>query len=65
MYWLLIIVPIIVLSTELLFSHLLKDIVDGYICSCVAGYTGQRCDTNINECILNPCVHGKCLASDI
>ena len=67
MYWLLIIVPITVSSTELSteFSHLLQDIVDRYICSCVAGYTGQRCDTNINECISNPCVHGKCLASDI
>ncbi|MRB67813.1 hypothetical protein GH825_31145, partial [Bacillus thuringiensis] len=30
----------------------------GYTCSCVAGYTGARCQTNINECSPNPCKNG-------
>ena len=24
------------------------------------GFTGKRCETNINECINNPCVNGEC-----
>ena len=29
-----------------------------YKCFCSAGYEGEHCDININECALNPCVGG-------
>ena len=29
-----------------------------YVCSCAAGFTGQNCDTEINECSPNPCLNG-------
>lgn len=28
------------------------------VCSCRAGFTGPRCEVNINECAGNPCVNG-------
>lgn len=28
------------------------------VCSCRAGFTGQRCEININECAGNPCLNG-------
>jgi len=28
------------------------------VCSCRAGFTGQRCESNINECATNPCANG-------
>ena len=32
-----------------------------YECQCAAGYTGQHCDVEIDECEVNPCgVNGKC-----
>ena len=29
-------------------------------CTCAAGYEGANCQTNIDECASNPCVHGVC-----
>ncbi len=29
-------------------------------CSCEAGFTGDHCETNIDECASNPCIHGSC-----
>ena len=35
---------------------------DCSICDCLPGYTGNMCDTNINECDPNPCVNnGTCI----
>ena len=39
------------------------DLLNGYTCSCDAGYTGQNCGENINECALTrlttePCKNG-------
>ncbi|KAL3836256.1 hypothetical protein ACJMK2_021695 [Sinanodonta woodiana] len=31
---------------------------DSFICTCQPGYTGQRCETNINECSSSPCQNG-------
>ena len=27
-----------------------QDVIDGYSCLCMSGYTGVHCETNINEC---------------
>lgn len=29
------------------------------LCSCRSGFTGQRCEININECASNPCANGS------
>lgn len=34
------------------------DHTGGFICSCNAGYTGDRCQININDCAHNPCLNG-------
>ena len=36
------------------------DEVNGYICLCTDGYTGIDCETNIDDCLPNPCIHGNC-----
>ena len=33
---------------------------DVYRCRCPGGYLGIYCETEINECDSNPCVHGNC-----
>ena len=30
-----------------------------YYCECQPGYEGQRCEREIDECLSNPCVHGR------
>ena len=32
--------------------------MDDYTCSCVAGYFGNMCETDIDECASNPCTNG-------
>nr|XP_054765104.1 receptor-type tyrosine-protein phosphatase S-like [Lytechinus pictus] len=34
------------------------DMVNGYTCACVAGYTGTNCEMDINECASAPCMNG-------
>ncbi len=31
------------------------DRVGGYHCICLAGYVGERCEGDVNECLSNPC----------
>eukprot|EP01051_Picozoa_sp_SAG22_P000722 SAG22_NODE_22_length_31438_cov_47.016529_6_plen_1909_part_00 len=40
------------------------DVLLGYTCDCRAGYEGENCGSEINECGSNPCAHGTC-ADDI
>ena len=35
-----------------------SDHVSGFNCSCAQGYSGIRCETNINECASSPCQNG-------
>jgi hypothetical protein len=32
-----------------------------FICTCPPGYTGTRCDYQIDVCQSNPCINGACL----
>jgi hypothetical protein len=32
-----------------------------FYCVCPPGFTGKRCETEINECASDPCVHGSCV----
>ena len=42
------------------YLYIIKDRVNGYFCECLAGYNGTNCQTEIDECASNPCVHGSC-----
>ena len=33
----------------------LNDNVSGFQCQCKPGYTGSKCEVNINDCEENPC----------
>ncbi|CAF4611296.1 unnamed protein product [Rotaria sp. Silwood1] len=35
------------------------------ICICASGFTGQYCDTEINECLSSPCLHGGICADGL
>ena len=35
------------------------DDVYSYICKCEAGWTGKRCEVEIDECESSPCVNGN------
>ena len=35
-----------------------NNVLGGYTCQCPDGYTGDICDTEVNECDPNPCQNG-------
>ncbi|CAO1405171.1 unnamed protein product [Diamesa hyperborea] len=41
-----------------------SDAIAGYSCECPPGYTGLSCETNINDCVPNPCHRGICIDGD-
>lgn len=41
----------------------MQDEVNGYRCVCDIGYNGTECTVNINDCVINACVHGSCVVS--
>lgn len=36
------------------------DQINGFVCQCSDGYTGARCETDIDNCLSSPCVNGVC-----
>lgn len=32
----------------------------GFHCHCLQGFTGPRCEINVDECSSSPCFHGFC-----
>ncbi len=41
------------------------DGIDVYHCNCVAGYTGQLCETEVNECHSFPCADGSTCVDEV
>ena len=37
------------------------DGADSYTCDCAAGYSGQHCENNIDDCAYDPCARGTCI----
>jgi hypothetical protein len=37
------------------------DQIDAFACVCGPGYTGATCEVDIDDCSVNPCVHGVCI----
>jgi hypothetical protein len=33
----------------------------GYTCQCLPGFTGQMCEVNVDDCLSEPCKHGRCI----
>ncbi len=37
---------------------IIQDLFRDYVCECVEGYEGKNCETEIDECLSNPCSNG-------
>ncbi|KAF8792673.1 Protein crumbs like protein [Argiope bruennichi] len=37
------------------------EMASGFRCICASGFTGENCETNIDDCELNDCRHGICI----
>lgn len=35
------------------------DKINSFSCNCNTGFTGVKCEVNINDCIPSPCVNGR------
>lgn len=33
-------------------------LAEGYLCECESGYTGERCEEDIDDCVSGACQHG-------
>ena len=36
----------------------MQDLVGGYECDCEVGWTGDRCQVDIDDCVSTPCQNG-------
>lgn len=36
------------------------DGVNSFTCQCIEGYQDPTCQSQLNECVSNPCIHGYC-----
>ena len=54
-----------IFAFKLLICYSCKDLLNNYTCTCMAGYTGRNCETEINECLVGAqpkCVNnGTCV----
>ena len=48
----------IMIKFQALILYITQDRINGYMCTCEAGWTGERCDINIDDCAHNPCQNG-------
>ena len=49
------------IDNDLFSTNLLGTCVDklnGFTCNCQAGFTGMKCDVDIDDCYTNPCRNG-------
>ena len=37
------------------------DMINGFMCDCPAGFSGQQCHIDNDECSTNPCANGRCV----
>ena len=37
-----------------------EDLSNGYKCHCIPGTSGKNCEIGEDECLNNPCIHGRC-----
>ena len=45
---------------------ILQDLLNDYVCVCVAGWEGKDCQVETNECDSNPCINGAtCVVSKV
>lgn len=44
-----------------IFSNFSYENAGGFTCECIPGFTGDFCETNIDECASSPCINGQCI----
>lgn len=44
-----------------IFTNFTYEEAGGFVCECVAGFTGEMCEVNIDECQSDPCQKGECV----
>ena len=49
---------VITVTRELWYSYfILQDGIDSFTCTCAVGYTGNICQTNVDDCVSSPCLN--------
>ena len=58
MYYYSYIIMYVVYIITMSWFHSMQDVVGRFECECEAGWTGDRCQVDIDECIPSPCQNG-------